>query len=71
MAITSTITVGSNHPRRFSVERDMSTGLYDVWDAHLLEYVACDLRRTAAERTADNARTAALVECWKPVARAA
>ena len=38
-----------NHPRRFYIERDNATGLWDVVDAYLREYVAIDLRHGRAE----------------------
>lgn len=54
--------MGSIHPRRFSIKRDMSTGLYDVWDALRQEYVACDVRYTAAERALNRARSNAVYQ---------
>lgn len=63
MAITATtphnVPLAADHPRRFSIQRDMSNGLYDVWDSHKFEYVVCDVRRTTAERVVETARVQA------------
>lgn len=60
MAITATSNyiIDPSHPSRFSVERDMSNGLYDVWDAYRCEYITCDVGRKEAENTAYRARRA-------------
>lgn len=42
--------------RRFTIERDMSNGLYDVWDAVRSEYVVINVSRAAAERALRRAR---------------
>jgi hypothetical protein len=39
----------ATHPRRYYVERDNSTGRWDVFDAYKREYVAVNLCHSRAE----------------------